>query len=126
MRQLYPIGLSHKAQEITIGIERPSPAAGIQFNSGLIIAIEGRFSDTSTGHAKDKIYGLIPNPLDRNNLDGLARNDAAQLSAILDIFQNRHLPSAHLHRDRIGAALQSTRNAWSNSLKALQFLSDGR
>lgn len=126
MRQLDPISLSDKAQEITIGIEKPCPAAGIQFNSGLIITIQGCFSYTATGHAIDKVYCLIPNPLDRNNLDGLARNDTAQLSAILDIFQNRHLPSAHLHRDRIGAALQSTRNAWSNSLKAQQFLSDGR
>jgi hypothetical protein len=94
MRQLYPIGLSYKAQKITIGIERPSSAAGIKFNSSLIIAIKGCFRDTSTGYAKDEIYGLIPDPLHRNNLDGLARNDAAQLSAILDIFQNRHIPSA--------------------------------
>jgi hypothetical protein len=41
---------------------------------------------------------LVSDPFDGNDLDGLAGNDAAQLNAILDVFQNRHHSSVQLTR----------------------------
>jgi len=89
MRQLDPVRLGHQTQKRTVGIERPGTAILLYLQAMFVIPVEDRLGNGAVMITVHDIDRLIADPVDRNDMNGLVRGNAAHRCTVLDLFELR-------------------------------------
>ena len=105
MRERNPVRFRDQTQQISGAVERPTPSARLDVQAILVVAVECGFRNPAVRLAIDQVDCLVANPVDRGDLDRMARNHAPDHGAGLDIFKDGHRQAISGSRTGISSAL---------------------
>ena len=76
MRERDPVRFRHQTQQVAVAVERPAPAARLDTQAILVVSVERGFRNPAVQLAIHQVDCLVADPVDRNDLDRMARNHA--------------------------------------------------
>ena len=98
MRERDPIRFRDQTQQVAVAVERPVPAARLDAQPILVVAVERGFRNPAIRLAIDQVDCLVADPVDRNDPDRMARNHAPDHGTGLDVIEDGHAGSPTMHR----------------------------
>lgn len=90
MRELDPVRLGDQAEQGTVAVKRPAPAALLDAKAGLVVAEQRDLRHLAVRGAIDQIDRLIADPVDGHDLHRLTRHDSPHPGAGAEVFERGH------------------------------------
>ena len=90
MCELDAIRFDYKAEHRSVSIKGPVPASRVQLKPMFVIAVERAFGDGTVLVSEHDVDSLLANPVDRNDLDCLSRQNSAHEGGTFYVFKPDH------------------------------------